>query len=227
MLHSLEIVANLMPSNGFRPIPLANGLVYINPAMPGLRRYKRGDTFRYRDANGAWVRDPDQLARIRGLAIPPADKDVWIWSLQNGHLQATGVDGREDADLTPMMRDLGRLLLQMWSQTEQIIEELNARIGHLARGSDLCRRLQTIPGVGVLLATAIVSAIGNGAHFSRARDLSAWVGIVPRQFSTGGNTRLLGITKRGNSYLRRLFIQGARALWVWKDKHPDDPLQRC
>lgn len=78
----------------------------------------------------------------------------------------------------------------------------------------------------VLLATAIVSAVGNCAAFRRARDLSAWVGIVPRQFSTGGNTRLLGITKRGNSYLRRLFIQGARAIWVWKDKHPNDPLQR-
>lgn len=67
--------------------------------------------------------------------------------------------------------------------------------------------------------------MGNASAFKRARDLSAWIGIVPRQISTGGTTRLVGITKRGNSYLRRLLIQGARAVWVWKDKHPDDPLQ--
>lgn len=94
LLHLLEIVANLMPANGYRPSQLANGLIYIDPTMPGLRRYKRGDTFRYRDANGAWVRDPEQIARIRRLAIPPAYKDVWICPLQNGHLQATGVDAR-------------------------------------------------------------------------------------------------------------------------------------
>ena len=162
--------------------------------------------------------------QIRGLLL---DRGIEI--AQGFYALRTVLPGlleREDAELTPMMRDLGRLLLQMWNQIEQIIEELNGRIGRLAKGSDLCQRLQTIPGVGVLLATAIVSAVGNGADFRRARDLSAWVGIVPRQFSTGGNTRLLGITKRGNSYLRRLFIQGARAIWVWKDKHPDDPLQR-
>ncbi|HDR9507211.1 hypothetical protein C5615_10650 [Burkholderia cepacia] len=73
--------------------------------------------------------------------------------------------------------------------------------------------------------TAIVSAVGNASTFRRARDLAAWVGLVPQQHTTGGKPRLLGITKRGNSYLRRLFVQGARALWVWKDKHPNDPIQ--
>jgi len=132
----------------------------------------------------------------------------------------------ESVELTPMMRDLGQLLLQMWNHTEQAIQELNGRIERLARSSDLCQRLQSIPGFGPLLATALVASVGNGGAFKRARDLSAWIGIVPRQLSTGGATRLVGITKRGNSYVRRLFIQGARAVWVWKDKHPDDPLQR-
>lgn len=132
----------------------------------------------------------------------------------------------EATDLTPMMRELMRILLLAWNQTEQAIEALNAKIGELARGSELCRRLQSIPGVGPLLATAIVAAVGNGSEFRRARDLPSWAGLVPRQLSTGGATRLVGISKRGNSYLRRLFIQGARAVWVWKDKHPDDPLQK-
>jgi transposase len=132
----------------------------------------------------------------------------------------------DDAGLTPMMRELIRLVLEMWNHTERAIDELNHRLEQLARQSDMCRRLQTIPGVGVLWATALVSAVGNGSSFRCARDLSAWVGVVPRQCSTGGTTRLLGISKRGNRYLRRLLIQGARSLWVWKDKHPLDPLQR-
>lgn len=132
----------------------------------------------------------------------------------------------EASALSPMMRDLVRSVLQMWEHTEQAIERLNAQIKALAGRSDLCRRLQTIPGVGLLLATAMVSAVGNAAAFRHARDLSAWVGLVPRQHSTGGQTKLLGITRRGNSYLRRLLVQGARAVWVWKDKHPNDPLHR-
>lgn len=77
-----------------RPTPLANGLVYVNPEMPGLRRFRQGEHFRYKDATGAWVRDPDEIARIRSLAIPPAYTDVWICPLPNGHLQAIGLDAR-------------------------------------------------------------------------------------------------------------------------------------
>ena len=77
-----------------RPQPLANGLVYVSPEMPGLTRVKQGDSFRYRDARGRWVRNADELARIRQLAIPPAYTDVWICPLPNGHLQAIGLDAR-------------------------------------------------------------------------------------------------------------------------------------
>ncbi len=77
-----------------RPAPLANGLVYVNPEMPGLRRFRRGDSFRYKDPQGAWLKDAQEIARIRSLAIPPAYTDVWICPLPNGHLQATGLDAR-------------------------------------------------------------------------------------------------------------------------------------
>jgi len=77
-----------------KPTPIANGLVYVNPDMPGIRRLKQGERFRYRDAQGRWIRDPDELSRIRMLAIPPAYTDVWICPLPNGHLQATGIDAR-------------------------------------------------------------------------------------------------------------------------------------
>jgi len=133
----------------------------------------------------------------------------------------------EDAEngLTPAFRSLLALLLQMWRQTDEAIESLSDHLKELARQSEPCRRLQSIPGVGALVSTALVSAIGNASSFRTARDLSAWIGLVPRQHTTGGKPKLLGITKRGNSYLRRLFVQGARALWVWKDKR-DDPLHR-
>lgn len=77
-----------------RPAPLANGLVYVNPGMPGLRRVRRGTSFGYKDANGQWLRDDVEIARIRKLAIPPAYTDVWICPLANGHLQALGFDAR-------------------------------------------------------------------------------------------------------------------------------------
>lgn len=69
----------------------------------------------------------------------------------------------------------------------------------------------SIPGIGVLNATALVAAIGDASSFKHARDQGAWLGLVPRQFTTGGKARLLGITKRGNTYLRTLLVQGARA----------------
>ncbi len=77
-----------------RPTPIANGLVYVNPDMPGIRRLKNGERFRYRDAKGRWLRDVDEISRIRMLAIPPAYTQVWICPLPNGHLQATGIDAR-------------------------------------------------------------------------------------------------------------------------------------
>lgn len=76
------------------PAKLAGGLVHVNPDMPGLRRFRHGERFRYKDATGHWLRDADEIARIDALAIPPAYTDVWICPLANGHLQATGIDAR-------------------------------------------------------------------------------------------------------------------------------------
>jgi transposase len=69
-----------------------------------------------------------------------------------------------------------------------------------------------IPGIGPVTATAVIAAIGNGAAFRQGREFAAWMGVVPREHSTGGRQTLLGISKRGNAYLRRLFVQRARAV---------------
>jgi len=76
---------------------------------------------------------------------------------------------------------------------------------------DRARHLTSIPGIGVIIATALVAAVGDGLAFARGRDLAAWLGLVPRQNSTGGKTRLLEISKRGNAYLRTQMIHRARA----------------
>ena len=81
-----------------------------------------------------------------------------------------------------------------------------------------CQRLREIPGIGPLIATAIVASIGNGAAFGNGREFAAWLGLVPRQYSTGGRTQLFSISKRGNAYLRRMFIHGARAV-LWRVKY--------
>jgi transposase len=98
-----------------------------------------------------------------------------------------------------------------WCDLDRRICAFDNEFAARAREDEGARRLATIPGIGVLNATALVAAIGNGQSFARGRDLSAWLGLVPRQQTTGGKPRLRGITKRGNVYLRKLLIHGARA----------------
>ena len=79
----------------------------------------------------------------------------------------------------------------------------------------------TIPGIGPLGATALLAAVGDGKQFSKARDMAAWLGLVPAQYSTGGKPNLLGISKRGNPYVRRLLIHGARSCVLHLDRTKD------
>ncbi|MEX0408860.1 IS110 family transposase [Aquibium sp. LZ166] len=98
-----------------------------------------------------------------------------------------------------------------WRELDQRITALDQEFAELARSHETTRRLLSVPGIGALNATALVAAIGDGTTFAKARDLSAWLGLVPRQHTTGGKPKLLGISKRGNKYLRTLLIHGARA----------------
>lgn len=106
-------------------------------------------------------------------------------------------------------------------QFEGRIAVVSREIEAVAAKNDAARRLASIPGIGPLGATAIVAAIGEGRQFAKARDLAAWIGLVPRQHSTGGRTTLLGISKRGNPYIRRLLIHGARSCLMHLDRSRD------
>jgi transposase len=92
------------------------------------------------------------------------------------------------------------------------LEEVTSEIEGLAKSDHGCQRMMTVPGIGPVISSATVSAVGNGAAFRRGRDFSAWLGLVPRQLSTGGQTILGRISKRGNTYLRTLFIRAARVI---------------
>ena len=97
-------------------------------------------------------------------------------------------------------------------QADEQVADLTAMLVRESKENPLCERLMSIPGIGPIVSTALVASVGNGWAFSSARQMSAWIGVVPRQVSTGGRTRLLGISKRGDRYLRALLIHGARAV---------------
>jgi transposase len=150
----------------------------------------------------AVVNQVRSLLLERGLTLPKG----------RSHLDRQLPRILEDAELKlsgPFRVLLAQLKLE---QLRTRIEQMDAVIQQEARDNEACQRLIAIPGVGPVTATALVAAVGNGNGFRKGRDLSAWVGVVPRECSTGGKQKLLGISKRGNAYLRRLFVQGARSV---------------
>ena len=113
--------------------------------------------------------------------------------------------------LSPRMVHLIEDLATDWRRLDERIEGLSDEIGALARHDKGCERLMTVPGIGPIISSAIVAAIGTGDVFSKGRDFGAWLGLVPKQISTGDRTILGPISRRGNRYLRALFVQAA---WV-------------
>ena len=133
----------------------------------------------------------------------------------------------EDAEngLTLDFRILLDELRQDLINLDERVQVMDKKIKTLANSHGEAKRLLAIPGIGPITATAIISAIGNGKQFKRGRDFAACLGLTPRQHSSGGKERLLGISKRGDSYLRTLLIQGARAVLRVVDQK-DDPRSR-
>lgn len=113
--------------------------------------------------------------------------------------------------LSQRILELTSDMRERWRALDQRIHAFDDEFVEQARNDEHARRLVTIPGIGALNATALVAAIGDARSFDRGRDLAAWLGLVPRQATTGGRPTLLGITKRGSKYLRKMLIQGARS----------------
>jgi len=121
------------------------------------------------------------------------------------------LENRQD-EISPRMRGLIVGLYEDWICLDQRIEALTGEIDQIGEKEANCRRLMSVPGIGPLISTAVVAAIGTGEAFERGRDFAAWLGLVPRQYSTGGRSILGRISKRGSKYLRTLFIQAANVI---------------
>jgi transposase len=148
---------------------------------------------------------PKQYARLRA-AVPD-----WLEDAENG--------------LTDLFR---RLLHGLWEDLTTLdkrITEMDKEIERLAKEDPMAQRLQQLRGVGPLIATAMVATIGDGKQYKHGRQMAASLGLTPRQYSSGGKERLLGISKRGDVYLRTLLIHGARSV-ITHAKHKDDGLSR-
>jgi transposase len=149
----------------------------------------------------------------RGLTMPKG----------RSHVDALLPRILEDAELNLSCSFRVRLA-QLQVELNQLtgrIEQMDAVIQQMAKENEDCQRLTEIPGVGPVTATALIAAVGNGSTFRKGRNLAAWMGIVPGEHSSGGKQKLLGISKRGNKYLRTLFIQGARS--VVQQRHKQAP----
>jgi transposase len=148
---------------------------------------------------------PLGLAALRS-AIP-----CWLEDAENG--------------LTVLFRSLLHGLWEDLRRFDQRIATMDAEVDRIAKSDPVAQRLQQLRGVGPLIATALVASVGNGEQFSQGRQMAAALGLTPRQHSSGGKARLLGISKRGDPYLRSILIHGARATAA-AAKHKDDRLSR-
>ena len=123
-------------------------------------------------------------------------------------------------EISPRMSDIIVGLYEDWHWLDKRIESTSYEIETISKCEANCQRLMTVPGIGPMISTAMVAAIGTGEAFDRGRDFGAWLGLVPRQHSTGGKTILGRISKRGSRYLRTLFVQGAHVILMrphnWK-----------
>jgi transposase len=148
---------------------------------------------------------PNKLSSLRA-AIP-----MWLEDASNG--------------LTMLFRQLLQGLWMDLCLLEKRMTELDQQIAVVARENQTARRLQKIRGIGPLIATALVSTVGDGKQYRKGRDMAAAIGLTPRQHSSGGKERLLGISKRGDSYLRCLLVHGGRSA-MRTAKNKDDRLSR-
>ena len=136
--------------------------------------------------------------------------------------QFLGVMDRHEDALSELAKEAFYDLWDEYHQIEKRIKCYERKLQAFCRNTATCKRLEKVRGVGYLTATAVVAAIGNGSVFRNGREFAAWVGLTPREHSTGGKQRLLGISKRGDVYLRKLLVHGARVSLNYVGRYEDE-----
>jgi transposase len=148
--------------------------------------------------------------RIRGLMA----EFGFVIPQGNHHIAQRVPDLIEDAnnELPGLFRQSIDRLLQHFKELDRQVREMELQIQAWHRSDETSRRLEAIPGIGPITASALIASVGDGKNFKSGRELAAWLGLVPKQHSSGGKQNLLGISKRGDIYLRNLLVQGAHAV---------------
>jgi transposase len=201
-----EAICEAVGRPNMRFVPIKNA---SQQALLGLHRARQGFVI----GRTAQVNQIRGLLAEFGLVMP-----VGIRSIERKLPEIL-----EDAEngLSGASRALFARLLVHFRALNRHVEELEREINAWHREDTESQRLQAIPGIGPLTASALVASIGDARAFRNGRQLAAWIGLVPRQDSTGGKTKLLGISKRGDVYLRTLLIHGARAVLRHLKRHAD------
>jgi transposase len=157
--------------------------------------------------------------QIRGLLLEyGVTMSVGLIALRRRLPSVLSEDGNE---LTPRSRALFRELYDELVILDENVAAVERKIREIFRANEACQRLAAIRGVGPLISTALIASVGDARVFKNGRHMAAWLGLVPRQQSTGGKPRLMGISKRGDRYLRTLLIHGARSAMRVIDRSPD------
>jgi transposase len=150
------------------------------------------------------------VSQIRGLLLDRGF--AFAKSITRARREIPDILANLDNELTAMARETIAELYDLFRDLDRRIASFDKKIDAVFRGNEACQRIAKIKGVGPKTATAVVAAIGDGAEFKNGRHLAAWVGLVPRQFSSGDRKVLMGISKRGSQHLRSLLVHGARAV---------------
>lgn len=137
------------------------------------------------------------------------------WCIKNLPAAFERIEGKIPTMVIEALRSQLDLILNLTSR----IDELERKLEAYRRTDERCERLLRVPGIGLLTSTAIVASVGDAKEFRSGREFAAWLGLVPRQSGTGGKVRLLGISKRGSSYLRALLVHCARAVVARQKEH--------
>ncbi len=142
---------------------------------------------------------------------------------QNHHLikKVPDILADNNSDLSPLAKNLIQDQYSELLELKDKIEELNEQIKISNKQNDICMRLQELPGIGPIISSALYAAAGNGSQFTKGRQMSAWIGLTPAHFGTGGKNTNVDTRKIGDQYLRTLMIHGARTVVTWSTKKTD------
>lgn len=150
------------------------------------------------------------VSQMRGILL---DRGVAFGkSIARARRMIPEIINDHDNDLTGLCRKILSSLMELMKEIDMRVEEFDRRIDQVYRSNEACQRVGRIRGVGPKTATAVIAAVGDGHDFDNGRHMAAWLGLVPRQHSSGDRTILMGISKRGDQHLRTLLVHGARAV---------------